>query len=247
MQVTPSTRATPEVHARAAGLAEALGYPLVEPHAVDRERAHLVVTRVGLRIRRGSTTWGWHPGLLHTRREAGWTHPLVRALGLRIGDRVLDTTLGLGTDAAFLAGLTGRAVVGIERVPAVGLLTAEGLRAAGHAVHVIVAEAATVLRGLPDACFDAIQIDPMFPPGTGTTASLDLLRAVSGPAPVAPPDLDELRWLVDEARRVARRRVVIRDVAEGPLLERLGPDEVVWPRKRRRVRYGVFRRPSRFS
>src|SRR6202022_1533544 len=43
--------------------------------------------------------------------------PLVRAAGLREGDRVLDATLGLGGDALVAAQATGAEVVGLEASP----------------------------------------------------------------------------------------------------------------------------------
>ena len=71
----------------------------------------------------------------------------------------------------------------------------------------------------------------MFPPGTGVTHSLDVLRQVAWQEPL------DTAWL-EQARRVAGRCVVVRDVPGGDLLESLGAERVI--STRRRVRYGVW-------
>lgn len=233
MLVTTSSRVTHQTRRRARGLARLAGFTLVDRRAWNREEPALVVARERLTIGWRDQVFGWHPGLLHTRLEAGWSHPLVRAMDLRPGDRVLDSSLGLGTDASFLSRLTGRTVVAIEAIPAVALMTAEGLRRAGEDVAVVHGHGVDLLSTLPDDSFDVVQGDPMFPPGDGVTHSLDVLRLVAFQE--APGE----RWL-REARRVARRRVVIRDVWDGVLLESLGADEIIHVR-RRRPRYGVWR------
>ena len=153
-------------------------------------------------------------------------------MDLSVGDAVLDCTLGMGTDAAFLSAMTEHTVVGIEIQPAVALMTHEGLRQAGHNVVVINADARRFIETLPDNCFDVVQGDPMFPKGTGVTHSLDVLREVGHHEPLG------LRWLA-HARRVARKRVVVRDIAHGTLLEAMNPDEVLNV-GRKRPRYGIW-------
>jgi 16S rRNA (guanine1516-N2)-methyltransferase len=233
MLVTTSDRATAVTRARALALGALPGLRHVDRASWDRHTPALVVSRPGLRIGAGGRLFRWHPGLLHTRLEAGWSHPLVRAAGLRRGDRVLDSSLGLGTDAAFLSRLTGRTVVAVEAVAGVALMTAEGLARAGEDVAVVHADGTTFLAGLPEGAVDVVQGDPMFPPGGGRTDSLAGLRLVARQAPM---DRD---WLV-QARRVARRCVVMRDVHDGDLLERLGCPEILALRKGR-PRYGVWR------
>ena len=146
MQVTTSTRPNSATVQRARALAGVPGLAFVERRGLDESKPALAVHRDGLSIRVAGRNHRWHPGLLHTRIEAGWTHPLVRAMDLRPGDRVLDCSLGLGIDAMFLARLTGRPVWAVEAIAAVALLTSEGLRARGEAVRVVHAEATAFLR-----------------------------------------------------------------------------------------------------
>ena len=74
----------------------------------------------------------------------------------------------------------------------------------------------------------------MFPAGTSVTHSLDLVRHIGSHAPLGAD------WL-QEARRVARRCVVVRDIWNGTLLEEMSPDDIR-PTMRQRPRYGIWRR-----
>ena len=232
MQVTVSYRGREEDWERALTLSQIACFELVKRKQVDWERPVLQVSRTGLRLKIERREYRWHPGMLHARIEAGWQHPLVRAMGLEVGDAVLDCTLGLGTDAAFLARMTGVTVVGLEINPALALMTREGLAGAGHDVAVIHTDARNYIRNVPDNSFDVVQGDPMFPKGTGVTHSLDVLREVGHYDPLGQG------WL-KEACRVARKRVVVRDIAHGTLLEEMQPDEILNV-GRKRPRYGVW-------
>lgn len=237
MQVTTTSRVHPHTESRARGLGDLPCFEFVRYRDRDRGAPALLVGRDHLRIAVGEARFRWHPGLLHTRLEAGWTHPLVRAMDLQRGDRVLDSSLGLGTDAMFLARMCEAPVVAIEAVPAIALMTAEGLGRVGANVRVVIADGTAFMRGLPDDSFDIVQGDPMFPPGTGVTHSLAGIRSLARHAPLS------RAWL-EQARRVARKRVVIRDVDPGDALEALGCPEVLRV-GRGRPRYGVWRSEPR--
>ena len=232
MQVTVSYRGEEKEWEKARLLSQIPTFELKNRKEVNWDEPVLQVNRTGYRVKLARREYRWHPGLLHTRLSAGWSHPLVRAMNLKTGDEVLDCTLGMGTDAAFLSSMTERTVVGIEIEPAVALMTHEGLKQAGHDVTVINADARQFIETLPDNCFDVVQGDPMFPKGTGVTHSLDVLREVGHHEPLG------MEWL-SNARRVARKRVVVRDIAHGTLLEAMKPDEVLNV-GRKRPRYGIW-------
>jgi hypothetical protein len=232
MQVTTSDRRSAASRDRARHLASRFGWTCRRRAEVDWSEPVLVVQQHRLAVVVDGRSYAWHPGLLHARKEAGQQHPMIRAGALRPGDAVLDTTLGLGTDAAFLAHITGRTVLAVEASPVLALLVAEGTAAAGLPVRVICARSEHVLRALPDGAVDAVYCDPLFKPGRTVNHSLQLYREVGDPWRPGP------EWLA-EARRVARRRVVIKDEARGDLLENLGPDGVL-STNRGDVRYGWF-------
>ncbi len=236
MQTTVSDSATAKTHARARELAQRWGLEYRRRRSVDWSEPVLVVTRGPLSLRWPGGELRWHPGMLHALRATGWAHPIPRLAGLGEGDAVLDATLGLGTEARFLAELTGHTVVGVEVAPAVAALTSEGLRSVGAAVQVVHAHSLQVLADSADASFDLVYADPLFPARKNNdrvTTGLAGLRA--GGCPWTP----DAGWLA-EARRVARKAVVIKDLAGGRLLEGLGAHEIAG-RRRQRARYGVWR------
>lgn len=228
-----SSNPTAATYERVRRIAKLPAFEAVSYANRDPARAALLVGRSGLRLAVGDRRHRWHDGLLHTRLEAGWRHPLVRAMELKVGHRVLDSSLGLGTDARFMAHLTGRPVLAVEAVPAIALLTSEGLARVGAPIRVVMAEATAFMATLPAGCVDVVHGDPMFPAGTGLTHSLDGVRSIARNAPLGEA------WL-EQARRVARHRVVVRDVAGGTLLEEMGAPDVLRV-GRGRPRYGVWR------
>lgn len=234
MRITVSGNATATEHGRCAALAARWGLRVVGRDALDDGGPPvLVVTRGGLRVRHRGADRGWHPGLFHTLIDAGAAHPWVRLSGLRAGHRVVDCTLGLGTDARFLAAWTGEQVVGLETVGALCALTDEGLAGVGADVRVVHADATAWLADQPDRSVDVVVADPMFPRG-GRAPSLEVLRWLGDPAPV------DLPWR-DQALRVARVAVVLKDAVDGGLLERLEAPRVE-RHAGRASRWGVWRR-----
>lgn len=230
-----SSNAGAAEQARADALAVAWGLPRVDRRTLGPDDVAVVVGRGGLRIRRGDVYRQWHPGMLHTLREAGFRHPWARLSGLQPGDVVFDGTLGLGTDATFLAELTGRRVVSCETSPVIAMLTTDGLARHGVDVEVRFADSRDVLASMPDASVDVVVADPMFDTPDGSTApSLDLITWAADGRPI------DRAW-IDEACRVARRAVVVKDRQGGRLLEALGAP-VVHDRTPRASRYGAWRR-----
>jgi len=158
--------------------------------------------------------------LLRARR--GESDPLVAAAKLRRGETVLDATLGLAGDALLAAQATGTRVIGLEIDPVVAAFTLAGLRRlAAHArepgqnVEVLKADHREWLRKQPDGSFDVVLLDPMFRKAGDAGPLFDLLRAHASHEPL---DSGTLR----EARRVARRGVLVKDASPGHELRRLG-------------------------
>ena len=120
----------------------------------------------GLRARTGEgRPWRWHPGLAKTRLQAGAEDPLLRALDLGQGARVVDANLGQAHDALILLG-AGMRVHGLERHPVVHALTTDGLRrsawAPGEALTSEVIDHGLWLSQQPAASWDAVVFSPMF-------------------------------------------------------------------------------------
>lgn len=229
IQVTPSDNAGAPSRARARQIAALLRGHYRRRREVDWSEPVLVVGTGGLRVRHEGRELCWNPGLLHTRLEAGAKHPLVRAIGASEGP-VLDTTLGLGTDATFLARWFGCKVIGLEASPILALLAAAGLRGAGEGgVHVVCAESGAWLAGAPARSVGVVYADPLFDEA-GTGSTLALVRLLGSRASV------DHEWLA-LARRVARERVVVKDSARGDLLEKLRPERI---ERSKTTRFGIW-------
>ena len=207
-----------------------------------RAETLLVVERSGVCLQDGEGSARWSLGLAALRLRAldagGQGEALVRVAGLLPGERVLDCTLGLAQDArvaARLVGPTGQ-LVGLEVSLPLAMLAAEGLRrepedarSARLAVHH--ADCRTYLAGLDGGSFDVVLFDPMFSRERRAQPSFALLRRLASAAPLEASTLAE-------ARRVARRVVVVKAPRYGTELKVLGlvPERasrsapVVWAR-----------------
>lgn len=188
----------------------------------------------------------FHPGLAQVRVErlaGGGRDPMVDVMGLQPGDAVLDCTLGLGGDAlvaSYAVGQAGR-VIGLESSEVVAGLTRIGLReyesglpdldAAMRRVEVVAQDHLEYLRSCPDRFFDVVYFDPMFRNPVELSHGIDGLRGLANPSPVTPE-------AVREARRVARRCVVLKERRGSSEFSRLGFVEV--ERRGRRFSYGVI-------
>ncbi len=147
--------------------------------------------------------------------------PFLEAAGIRPGDQVLDATLGLGADALVAAaacGPEGR-VVALEGSPVLAAWVAEGLLRLGaepaRRIEVRAAEHLAALTALPARSFDLVVFDPMFRHARAQPGGFELVRVLADARPLAAAALAE-------ARRVARRWVVVKDGAPGWDLVRLG-------------------------
>lgn len=163
----------------------------------------------------------------HRARSGGSRkQPIATAIGLRRGCRaVIDATAGLGQDAFLLAHL-GCRVLAIERSPVLFALLRDGLSRAithGEARVREIAERITLVKGdsrelltnVPsESQPDTVYLDPMYTPQRGrgqVNKAMRVCRALVG-------DDDDATELFDAARRVARRRIVVKRHRHAPVL-----------------------------
>jgi 16S rRNA (guanine1516-N2)-methyltransferase len=223
----------------AIALAEFFGLDLVAARPLPTDRPGLVLTGAGPVLRvPGHAPTPWHPGMTAWRLAQPATDPLLRALELRAGDRVLDGTLGFGHDALVLRA-AGAEVIGVERSPLLALLTylAHAERPVGPPLHLRLGRVEDVLSALPDGAVEHVYFDPRFPDAAGRrSCTWAPMRAL---CPAESFDDDGLR----RARRVARRSVVVKvSPADHPLpLDGVMPTIV----RSARVRFAVY--PARDS
>ena len=189
----------------------------------------------------------FHPGMAHLRIKnllLGHGDHLVSALGLTEGMSVLDCTLGTGADAiveSFAVGASGVVTV-LESNALIAAVIADGLahatgdnydmHAAMRRIEVHHADALDFLRTQETGSFDVVYFDPMFRRPLHESAGMNALRVLA--------DMRALtEEAVAEARRVARRRVVMKERQGSAEFERLGFDMLMGG-KYSRIAYGVM-------
>jgi hypothetical protein len=170
------------------------------------------------------------PGLMPTKLGEGLRHPLIRAVRGAVDaaddpdaadvDSVFDGTLGLANDAVHVAAVTGARVVGCEGSVVLHALLEEGLpriaassepwAEAAARITLTHGDSAEVLARMADDSVDVVVLDPMMSRRKRSAPSFLLLRDFAVPDRASPR-------LLHEARRVARRRVVLKLGRGAPL------------------------------
>ncbi|WP_066047777.1 class I SAM-dependent methyltransferase [Robertmurraya korlensis] len=161
--------------------------------------------------------------------------PFIDATGLGKGMSLLDCTLGLASDsivASFVVGPTGK-VVGTEENKYLAYLVSRGLKGwesglagmddAMRAISVQHTTALTYLKNIPSNEFDCVYIDPMF---EETILESDGIRALAELAVYK----EVSEEFISEAKRVARKRLVLKDHFRSNRFEQFG--------------FSVIKRPS---
>lgn len=235
LAVTTSGMAREAVIVRAREAARAWGLPFLVrrkkeplgPLLATAAEAVLVFERDGeVTLWDAEASFSFHPGMAHLRRlrwlagERG--DALARVAELRPGDHVLDCTLGLAQDAltaALVVGREGR-VVGLEKSLALFAVISEGLKAhdAGPEscrVETVHTDAHAFLRAQAPASFDVVCFDPMFEKPKKSQPAFEMLRRFAEHAPLTAE-------VLEEARRVARRWVVVKGARHSEDLRKLG-------------------------
>lgn len=243
--VTTPLEPSPAEEAAARAAAARWGFPYAERGRASAEEARASAGADGLLVLSraksmlvlpvsGERVITWSPGMgaLRAKRVARQLaadrprvpadrDPFFEAAGLRPGDAVLDCTLGLGADAlvaAVAVGPEGR-VVGIEGSAPLAAWVGEGLARStlpgADRIEVRAGDHAALLAAMPARSFDVVCFDPMFRHARAEPGGFDAVRSLGDARPLA-------REAVEEARRVARRWVLVKDGAPGWDLARLG-------------------------
>jgi hypothetical protein len=175
----------------------------------------------------------------------GGEDKMVAACGLRDGDVVIDATAGLLCDAIVAAAAVGPLgrVVALEASPLLWAVSSGRPTATGdygvdkmlRRIEVRLGEHTLLLSQMSSRSADVVYFDPMFRRAAPASAGFDgVLRALACASPLAVA-------AVVEAKRVARRAVVVMDQAGGAELERLGLEVAGGKLTKRGKNYGVWR------
>ena len=227
MVVTTRDKPGPGERRRAELIAARCSVPVVRRralhHLIAEHEAVYVVGRQREALHTRDGAIHVHRGLLSQKCASGREHPMIRAIapaGSTL-EHIVDGTLGLAGDALHLAQVLDCRVDAIEAVPAVYSLAESGLRqlaselpAVRH-LHLHLAETESWLAAQPDDSCDAVFLAPMFEEPEAAAPGYEAFRAVARHQPMAPS-------LLEQARRVARERVVVKLALGQRLPELLG-------------------------
>lgn len=194
----------------------------------------------------GEEPFFFHPGMSLVRAKrlaAGGADAMLRAAGFAAGDAVLDCTAGLCADAilfSFAGGPSSR-VTALESEEPLHFIVKHGLREyavgwepfddAMRRVEPRQDNHAEYLLSLPDDAYDIVYFDPMFREPERASSGLSPLRTFANAGAIRAET-------VAEARRVARKAVVLKERGASKEWERLGFRLVTKPNAA--VGYGVI-------
>lgn len=189
----------------------------------------------------------FHPSMAKNRlaahRKTGRSDLLIQACELQKGDDFLDCTLGLGADSIVASYFSeyGK-VVGLESSPSVAYTVRWGMKLyqgkmpwlnnAIKRIEVLNAEHLDYLRKQDDNSFDVVYFDPMFQKPLLKSKAISPLRRLANHDPLS---MD----VINEARRVARKKVVMKELINDDEFDRLGFKKIIGG-KNNLIAYGVI-------
>ncbi|HWR55675.1 MAG TPA: class I SAM-dependent methyltransferase [Negativicutes bacterium] len=235
---TTSDKALPQLIQEAKDLAQVLAVPYVPRNKLSLESIRevhkaeqiLVVTKKNIQLVMSQGVYFFHIGMAKLRIKSlceGKYDHMASAMDLAPGYRVLDCTLGLGTDAivaSYLTGATGH-VTGLEASAVVAEIVRRGLRSYEEAdqeivqamrrIEVIAGDYLQYLKSMPAKSFDVVYFDPMFRRPVKESSGIAPLRMLANHAPVS-------STAITEAIRVAKKKVVFKEAVYSHEFARLG-------------------------
>lgn len=160
--------------------------------------------------------------------------PLLDVCQLQNGNSFLDCTLGYASDsllAAYAVGEMGT-IHGCEANPVLAFVLNEAFhegrtdhmeyQSLMSRIQVISSDAVTYLNGLKDESVDVVYLDPMFETSITESVNISPLRALG-----VQDALNE-EW-VEEAKRVAKKRIVLKAHFSSPWFEQFGFEQIKRP------------------
>ena len=172
----------------------------------------------------------FHPNTAHLRIKnlrGGEGDRLIDALKISGGSKVLDCTLGLGSDslvASYVVGAAGK-VVALEINPLIAEVVSHGLKNFSEdsphildsmrRIEVINADCKDFLKTCAENSFDAVYFDPMFRKPIQKSSGLNPIRPLADNRPLT-------EEIIREACRVAKFRVVMKEHSGSEEFARLG-------------------------
>lgn len=178
---------------------------------------------------------------------SGEVEPFLQATTLKEGMSFLDCTLGLASDSIMASLATGPVgkVTGIEANKLLAYIVSTGLHTwemqneeteqSMRRIEVVLGNHLDILQTLPDDFYDVIYFDPMFERQIEESTGILAIRNIAYYG-----DLTERT--VEEAKRVAKKRVVLKDHWQSDRFDRFGFTRMV--RKSSKFHYGYWEKKT---
>ena len=189
----------------------------------------------------------YHPSMAYVKLKGmlnGQQEPLITYSQCHKGDFVLDCTAGLASDSLLFSLAVGESgkVVSLESELPLYTIVSEGLKlyqspikeieAAMRRIQMINESHDSYIKTLPDKSFDIVYFDPMFRQPLHDSQGIKPLRAVANHNPLA-------NETIQEAKRVARKCVLLKEHAGSAEFHRLG-FEPIGKHQHNKPAYGII-------
>jgi hypothetical protein len=237
---------------RAKSLSDELGVEFLQkPEAIVASREsdygfYYVIEKERTIIRNNSEVFFFHPSSAKMRMrnlKHGQNEYLLDALKLRGNERILDLTLGLGSDAILMgAFLTTGFIIGVESSLHIYTIVRKGLleyrdpspwvEKSMKRIFPFHSDYKEYIRNVPDHCYDIIYCDPMFDHPVMSSSGLNPLRAFADYDSITPQDVKEMK-------RICSGAIVFKTLAYDHLFDKIEVNRV-FGSKNSGIVYGVI-------
>ncbi|WP_019241886.1 MULTISPECIES: class I SAM-dependent methyltransferase [Bacillus] len=208
----------------------------------------LIVGKDGLQLYNvtGNEPYFFHPNLAMIRVKRlikGEADPFIDATGLEEGSSILDCTLGLAADsivASFVVKERGH-VIGVESSPVLSYMAKQGLQSwndhnieiveSMRRIQVVNDDHYSILTSMNDRSVDVVYFDPMFEESIEESNALQTISPFTNFSCLT-------EETIVEAKRVARKRVVLKDHFRSTRFQQFGFHQQI--RKTAKFHYGII-------
>lgn len=214
---------------------------------IDKENGIFIVERdLTVKFVNKKSEFFYHPSISKIRYnnyESSENDYLIKSIDASIQETVLDLTMGLGSEALFMANYVQK-VTGVEASFPLYLVVKEGLsnykfkqewmKSAAKKVNIINNNYKNFLKDIKDETYDIVYCDPMFENPQMKSSSLNSIRQLAVYDKISQVDFDHML-------RIAKKRVVIKAREKDSLWDSFTFDEITGS-KNSGVYFGVIKK-----
>ncbi|BBJ27916.1 class I SAM-dependent methyltransferase [Athalassotoga saccharophila] len=247
MRIAVTTSHKPLQHQvnKAKELAQAFGCRYIPRRHFSFMEGEIVIIaeRYGISAVKDGKRLFFHPSLAVLRKsnvETGQRDYLIESLDLSGNEKVLDCTLGLGSEAILIAHFLPKGHVKcLESSKIIKIIVENGIRdknlpdwvrESAQRIEILEYDYKKFVRE-SDEIFDCVYVDPMFEHPNFKSYAMNPLRPFADHSGIDPADIEEMK-------KIARKRIVVKARWNDSIFERYKFDKVVGSLKSK-IGYGV--------